>query len=189
MIKKLILTLCLFSAGWSVQAQEKKSGAQLFWDKLKSHAGKAYAGQLVAGQNADLKNGALVMHVKSVSDSVIKIPFFVGENKSRTWVLTFKNGLIQLKHDHRHEDGNPDKVTMYGGLSANTGTANLQIFPADQETLNLIPYAVSNTWWITLTDASFTYNLRRIESNNPISVKFDLTQIIESPGDPWGWKK
>jgi hypothetical protein len=23
---------------------------------------------------------------------------------------------LQLKHDHRHEDGTPDEVTMYGGV-------------------------------------------------------------------------
>lgn len=180
--------MILMSALFVVQAQEKKSGAQLFWDKLKAHTGNAYAGEMIAGENADLKNGALVMHVKSVSDTEIKIPFFVGENKSRTWVLTLKGDRIMLKHDHRHEDGSPDKVTMYGGTSSNTGTATMQIFPADQQTLDLLPYAAGNIWWITLNDTGFTYNLRRIESNKPISVKFDLTKKIETPGDPWGWK-
>ncbi|RZK49871.1 MAG: hypothetical protein EOO99_03730 [Pedobacter sp.] len=189
MIKKLTLALFLMCAAITSQAQEKKSGAQLFWDKLKQHAGNAYAGEIVSGEVAEMKGKALVMHVKTVSDTEIKIPFFVGDNKSRTWVLTLKDDRITLKHDHRHEDGSPDKVTMYGGTNSNAGSATTQVFPADQETLDLINYAGTNIWWITLNDTAFTYNLRRIQSNTPITVKFDLTKKIESPGDPWGWKK
>ena len=93
-----------------------------------------------------------------------------------------------MKHDHRHEDGTEDRVTQYGGLSSNTGMAKVQFFPADQETTDLIPYAATNIWWITLDDTSFTYNLRRINNNSAITVKFDLTKEVETPPTPWGWE-
>ena len=57
------------------------------------------------------------MHVRSCKDKTIRIPFFVGDDKSRTWVFTMsKSNLITLKHDHRHKDGSEDKITQYGAL-------------------------------------------------------------------------
>lgn len=98
------------------------------------------------------------------------------------------NGLIKLKHDHRHEDGSEDDITQYGGIASNTGMATIQFFPADQETTDLIPHAANNVWWITVDEESFTYNLRRIGSDRYFSVKFDLNKEVESPGPAWGWE-
>ena len=94
-----------------------------------------------------------------------------------------------MKHDHRHEDGSEDKVTQYGGTSTNSGSANMQIFPADEETVKIIPAAFGNVWWITVDENSFTYNLRRIGTERLFTVKFDLTKPVDLPPSPWGWKK
>lgn len=127
------------------------------------------------------------MHVRSCAENQIKIPFFVGDDKSRTWVLTFDNDVITLKHDHRHQDGSEDKITQYGGTSTNSGLPNIQFFPADQFTADLIGYASNNVWWITLDENSFTYNLRRIGTERVFSVTFDLKKPIATPDAPWGW--
>lgn len=185
-MKKLFLLLLLIS-GINTYAQQK-SGAQQFWDLLKQHCGKAYQGEVTQGMTDAFKNGPLVMHVRKCSDNQIKIPFFVGDDKSRTWILTLKDDRILLKHDHRHKDGSEDKVTQYGGLTSNSGTANLQIFPADQQTVDLLPAAVSNVWWITINGESFTYNLRRIGSDRIFTIKFDLSKPVAAPAAPWGWK-
>lgn len=162
----------------------------LFWDQLSSHCGKAYEGTLMTPADNDPFSGQrLVMHVVDCGEGFIHIPFFVGEDKSRTWVLTKENGLIKLKHDHRHADGTEDLVTQYGGTSPNSGMPGMQFFPADQETAELIPHASANVWWITLDETSFTYNLRRIGTDRFFSVKFDLTREVESPGPAWGWEK
>jgi hypothetical protein len=186
-MKKITLTFSLILLSICSFAQQK-SGVQQFWEKLKQHCGKAYQGEVTQGMTDDFKNGPLIMHVKSCEDGLIKIPFNVGENRSRTWVLKYQNERILLKHDHRHEDGSPDKVTQYGGLTPNTGTASMQIFPADQETVNLLPGAAGNVWWITLDDKFFTYNLRRINSDRVVTVKFDLSKPVDTPPAPWGWK-
>jgi hypothetical protein len=112
----------------------------------------------------------------------------VGDNRSRTWVLTKNKIGITLKHDHRHEDGSEDKVTQYGGTTTNQGFSQMQIFPADNQTQKTIPAAASNIWWITINDSSFTYNLRRIGSDRLFTVSFNLKQPIETPLAPWGWK-
>ena len=47
----------------------------------------------------------LVMHVRDCSADEVRIPFWVGEDHSRTWVVTRTETGLRLKHDHRHEDG------------------------------------------------------------------------------------
>lgn len=185
-MKQFLLFIFLIISNYSV-AQEK-NGAQIFWNNLQQHCGKAFEGEVIeAPENDSFREKKLIMHVKKCGDNVIKIPFFVGDDKSRTWVLTYQNNRIQLKHDHRHEDGSPDKVTMYGGTTTNSGLDTIQFFPADQETSDLIGYASTNVWWITLDDTSFTYNLRRIGTDRLFSVRFDVTKPIDTPADPWGW--
>lgn len=186
-MKKFSFLLILVSS-FSLLAQEK-SGAQQFWETLKTHCGKSYEGQITEGPaNDDFRGKRLLMHVRSCDENTIRIPFFVGDDKSRTWVLTYEKDRITLKHDHRHEDGSEDKVTQYGGTTPNSGLPGIQVFPADQQTCDLIAYASNNVWWITIDETSFTYNLRRIGSDRLFSVKFDLTKTVENPSAPWGWK-
>jgi hypothetical protein len=165
------------------------SGAKQFWNRLKNHCGKSFEGEIASAPAGDEFYGKrLVMHVLSCSEDEILIPFNVGANLSRTWVLKYKNGRIELKHDHRHEDGTSDKVTMYGGTTSNTGLPGLAVFPADEETVGIIPAAANNVWWITLDETTFTYNLRRIGTERFFSVSFDLTTEIEKPEPSWGWE-
>lgn len=186
-MKKILLLLVLFIA--QISTAQTKSGAKQFWENLKKHCGKSFEGLLTnAPANDDFVGKKLVMHVRNCDENTIRIPFFVGDDKSRTWVLTFENDRIQLKHDHRHEDGSEDKITQYGGKSTNSGLPNLQMFPADQQTCELIDYASNNVWWITLDEKSFSYNLRRIGSDRLFTVTFDLTKTIENSSAPWGWK-
>ncbi|GMQ25765.1 hypothetical protein Aoki45_24470 [Algoriphagus sp. oki45] len=186
-LKKYLFLLLLLNIAFAGSAQEFSS-SEAFWKNLSAHCGKAYEGKLISPESDSRFNGKLIMHVRSCEEGKIRIPFFVGEDRSRTWVLTQEgNGLIQLKHDHRHEDGSEDRVTQYGGKASNTGSATTQFFPADQFTANLLPAAVGNVWWITLDDTSFTYNLRRLGSETLFTVRFDLTEPVEPPAAPWGW--
>jgi len=180
-----ILTL-LFSSFLLAQTE---SGAAQFWKKLQLFCGQSFEGELISGGSANdpFSGKKLIMHVRSCADATIKIPFFVGDDKSRTWVLTFDKEVITLKHDHRHEDGTPDKITQYGGTASNSGLPGIQFFPADQETCNLISYAATNVWWITIDDTSFTYNLRRIGTDRLFTVRFDTTKKVATPDAPWGW--
>lgn len=160
---------------------------QAFWDALLAHCGQAYLGTLEAKPApADFAGKELKMYVMSCEENIIKIPFYVGEDRSRTWVLTKTAQGILLKHDHRLEDGSEDEDTMYGGLTSNTGSENVQFFPADQETTDLIPGAAANLWWITIDENQFSYNLRRVTGPNLFSVVFDLNNPIETPERPWG---
>jgi hypothetical protein len=185
---KLPILLVLILVSCTTFAQED-SPAKTFWNTLQSHCGKAYEGSLALPKEDDDFGGKkLVMHVRACSDNEIKIPFFVGDDKSRTWVLTYENDRIGLKHDHRHEDGTEDDVNFYGGTASNAGKADVQFFPADAHTQKMIPAAATNVWWITIEEGSFTYNLRRLGTDRVFRVVMDLTKPIETPDAPWGWQ-
>lgn len=166
-------------------------GINVFWKELQKLCGKAFAGSVAAAPADDttFKDKALVMHVRACEKDRIRIPFMVGDDRSRTWVLTRKGDRIELRHDHRHEDGKPDAVTMYGGWTVSDGMATRQMFPADQKTVDVIAAAATNVWWIDLVPGQhYTYNLRRMGSERYFSIKFDLTKEIKAPPSPWGWK-
>ena len=190
MTQQLILACLIAVSTVTVQAQAETADT-VFWKELQKLCGKAFVGVVAAAPADDttFKDKTLVMHVRSCEKDRIRIPFFVGEDRSRTWVLTHKENRILLKHDHRHEDGTPDKVTMYGGLTTSVGMPTRQMFPADQETVNTIPAAATNVWWIDLVPGEhFSYNLRRMGSERYFSIKFDLKTPARAPEAPWGWK-
>lgn len=169
-------------------AQEQTS-SEKFWKQLQQHCGKAYAGEIMAGgvEGDGFVGEKLVMHVRSCKEKEIKIPFFVGENRSRTWILRMDaDKIISLKHDHRNADGSEEVLTQYGGSNTNYGLVDLQMFPADAHTAKILPAASSNVWWFTINETSFTYNLRRVGSDRLFSVSFDLTKPIKTPEAPWG---
>ena len=165
-------------------------GVDQLWQKLKQHCGKTYEGTVTSGAttNDGFSGKRLVMHVLSREENQLSIPFNVGENRSRTWILTKANDRIELKHDHRHEDGTNDDVTMYGGTTTNSGLPGIAVFPADQMTATTIPAAATNVWWITINNTTFTYNLRRIGSDRLFTVTFDITKPVEKPLPSWGWE-
>jgi len=185
---RFIFALLLFFVLSIPSFAQGQSPSQKFWEMLSSHCGKSYEGKL-ASPDADPRfAGKLVMHVRSCEEGRLRIPFFVGDDLSRTWVLTMdEQQLIQLKHDHRHADGSEDVVTQYGGKATNTGSSSTQFFPADSFTAGRLPAAVGNVWWITIDETSFTYNLRRLGTATLFSVRFDLTKPIDTPPAPWGW--
>jgi hypothetical protein len=189
LIMKRVIVILLLLLPLSMLSQSS-NGSVEFWTKLKQLCGKAYEGTISESPTASgtFQGKKLVMHVRSCGEKQIRIPFIVGDDRSRTWVLTMTENRITLKHDHRHEDGSEDKNTQYGGVSMNEGTSSMQVFPADQYTAELIPAAHANVWWITLDDKSFTYNLRRIGTDRLVTVTFDLTKEIPAPEAPWGWK-
>jgi hypothetical protein len=186
---KILILLAFFLSTPTVFSQTNE--ADIFWNNLQNLCGKAFAGTVAAAPAEDttFKDKELVMHVRSCEKNRVRIPFFVGVDKSRTWVLTRqKNGRILLKHDHRHEDGKPDKVTMYGGLASNSGSSTRQMFPADDETVKVIAAAATNVWWIDLVNGDyFSYNLRRMGTERYFSIKFDLKKEVKTPDAPWGW--
>jgi hypothetical protein len=166
-----------------------------FLERLRQHCGQAFEGRVVANeppQPDDAFAGkALVMHVRECGDAEIKVPFHVGDDHSRTWVLTRTDGGLRLKHDHRHRDGSHDAVTMYGGDTAEPGSATRQEFPVDAESIAVferegLTASVTNTWAMEIEPGQrFLYELSR-PGGRLFQVEFDLGTPVELPPTPWG---
>lgn len=172
--------------------------ADAFMAALASHCGQAFAGRIVANEpktdQPDAFEGKpLVMHVRGcdATERELRVPFHVGEDRSRTWVLTRTASGLRLKHDHRHEDGSEDVLTMYGGDTRATGTALRQEFPVDADSIALFrregsAASVTNTWAMEIEPGRrFLYELRR-PGGRLFQVAFDLSRPIAPPPPPWG---
>lgn len=161
-----------------------------FWASLASLCGQAFPGALIEDTSGGglFEGQELVMHVRECFDDEIRVPFHVGENRSRTWIFTRTAEGIRLKHDHRHEDGSEDEVTQYGGDTTDEGTAMRQAFRADAFTAELIPAAATNVWTVEIHPGHmYAYALRREGTDRRVRVEFDLTRPVEAPPTPWGW--
>jgi hypothetical protein len=159
-----------------------------FFAALQDLCGNAYEGTATEAPAGDTTfNHQLVMHVRECSDDEVKIPFHVGDNRSRTWVITRTDDGLRLKHDHRHEDGSDDEVTMYGGDTTEEGTATVQEFPADTHTSDMIPEASTNIWTVEVHPGqSFVYRLNRVGTERRFRIEFDLSNPVPAPPAPWG---
>ncbi len=164
-----------------------------FFDAIRQHCGKAYAGTITVDNDPGdgFTDKKLVMHVRRCDDNQLQIPFHVGEDASRTWLITKTGSGLSLKHDHRHSDGKEDVLTQYGGHTEDAGWAQVQSFPADQYSKelfvnNAIPQSVGNTWQMYIYPDRFTYRL--VRQGREFRVDFDLTQTIEAPDAPWGYE-
>ncbi len=185
-MKTILLSILFLFSFLQTDAQTQNNFPKEFITNLAEHCGKAYAGKITSFPiPSDFANKELIMFVSSCDNRKVKISFFVGDDLSRTWIYTLKGDRIELKHDHRKPNGQPDEVTMYGGTSTNTGNANVQYFPADQETALTIPAAAANIWWVTIDNNIYTYNLQRVGSKNSFTVEFDITKPIQTSKRAW----
>ena len=158
-----------------------------FFQNLKQTCGHSYLGSVVESNESDTawRQAKIVIHTppceQDMSDE-IRIPLHVGENKSRTWIISKTENGIRLKHDHRHADGSPDAVSMYGGDTADKGSKTQQSFPVDDfsKTLfieNGLNVSVTNTWTISVVpNERLSYRLSR--PGRLFQVDFDLSKPL-----------
>lgn len=132
-IRTAAVSLAAFVAACSPSAEPEP---ETLFTALSALCGQAFEGEVVSTdpRDADFATQRLVMHVRGCGEDVLRAPFHVGEDRSRTWVITrLEDGRVRLKHDHRHEDGSEDVLTQYGGTSAAPASGLSVDFPADAE--------------------------------------------------------
>ena len=137
-----------------------------FFDAASKLCGEKFEGEMTfptEGQDS-FAGKLLVASIEACTEEEIRIPFHVGSDHSRTWIISKTQDGLQLKHDHRHEDGTPDEINMYGGL-------------AGDHTATIIPDAKTNVWTMTLSEDTnaFTYHLER---HNAPRFTAELTKSI-----------
>lgn len=173
----------------------ERSATDQWYSRLASLCGRAWEGRVVSTDPADASfvGQRLVMHVRQCTDEEIRIPFHVGDDRSRTWVISRTAAGLRLKHDHRHQDGSSDALTMYGGDSRGVGTTVRQEFPADSESIAMFTaqgrtVSNSNVWAVEVGETIFAYELRRPPGPGQryFRVEFDRGQPVTPPPPPWG---
>lgn len=166
---------------------------QQFFAALHDLCGNAYRGErIVERQDNDLLEGneELIVHFAECSEDQIFAPFHIeqpdegGWDRSRTWIYTMHEDSLELRHDHRLEDGSEDEGnTMYGGYTEDEGSFNRQHFIFTERTG---PNDEVLGWRIevepgvrysygTMSDGEWTWR-----------VDFDLTETVEAPPAAWG---
>lgn len=182
MTQKIVLAIPLVLTSCFPSTVEPKD---MFFKNLMSLCGQSFAGEVVSSdpQDADFAEAELLMHVDSCENGTVRIPFHVGEDTSRTWVITNTSDGLVLKHDHRHADGTEDAVSQYGGRTLEAGSEYRQAFPADDYSIALfkregLDASVQNVWALELQPGSrFTYELTRPERH--FRAEFNLTEPVE----------
>ena len=175
----LISTFSLVAQGEG-SASTQSQQAQ-FFSQLSGLCGNTYVGKtLYPNVATDPFVGVkLTINFSSCDKTRIHVPFHVGDDTSRTWIITLTDAGLLLKHDHRHKDGTADDVTLYGGYASSDGTLNSQSFYADEYTAKLIPAAKTNVWQLIIDNdqKTLTYYLER-NSKKRYKAVFDLKNKI-----------
>ncbi len=165
MFKRGALLAAVIAALATPALAQAEPARPAFFANLGKLCGATFEGESVFPRDpADSFAGKkLVATIASCNEREIRVPFLVGADRSRTWIIQHKAAGLSLQHDHRHEDGTPDAQTMYGGLADDNGTPHAQSFRADAYTAKLIPAASTNVWTITLAPdgSTLTYYLER----------------------------
>ncbi|MGJ8558632.1 MAG: hypothetical protein ACSHX3_00205 [Litorimonas sp.] len=164
-MKTLAMAGCMALAACT-QATDSPNDA--FFDNLTSLCEGTFTGQVISDQavDADWIGADLVVGPVSCAEDVIRMPLAVGDDRSRTWVMTRDGGALEFRHEHVEPDGSPSAVTQYGGFARDGGTATQQAFPADDLTKanftdNGIAVSNTNVWTFELSEGQLTYTLAR----------------------------
>jgi hypothetical protein len=165
-----------------------------FFKNISQHCGKSYQGEVTVdnAKGGSFANKKLIMYVRKCTDNELQVPFYVGDDASRTWIITKTGSGLSLKHDHRKKDGSYDESTMYGGHTVDAGFSQVQSFPADQYSKELfvahgIPQSINNVWQMYVYEDKFTYRL--VRQGREFRVDFDLTKPVGNPKAPWGYQE
>jgi hypothetical protein len=163
-------------------ARQAPAPQQAFWAQLQALCGSAAEGVLRQAPPGDTQidpNARLVVHFWECGDTELRFPLHVDANRSRTWVFIRHADRLELRHDHRNEDGSEQSSTWYGAETAAAGTANRQEFVTESD-------GVVRGWRVEIDPGrQFTYGTIR-DGDWRHHLEFDLTMPVEVPPLPWG---
>jgi hypothetical protein len=169
-------------AGAAAQAAAPTSPQDAFWNSLQALCESAAPGTLLHAPEGDTQidpDADLVVHFRECGAEELRFPLHVGENRSRTWVFIRHADRLELRHDHRHEDGTEEANTWYGATTLTEGTAQRQEFVSERNGM-LVGWRVEiepgrRYTYGTIRDGEWRHHL-----------EFDLTRPADIPPPPWG---
>jgi hypothetical protein len=162
-----------------------KSGQDQFFASVSSHCGHSLHGRLVSNdpQDAAMNGKPIIGHFVGCTASEVRINIAVGDDTSRTWLISRTPGGLRLKHLQFHKDGTEAEVSRYGGDATTTGTAQRQEFPPDAFTSDLFTRVVSrpgnltNVWAVEARPNDFYAH----ELRNATTGRFFRLELHRAP--------
>jgi hypothetical protein len=166
---------------------------EAFWDNMARQCGQAFAGRLVQNRpDSDMLAGdeELIAHWVRCEDDLMHVAFHVGRDggaewdRSRTWVLTRDDRGLELRHDHRLEDGSEDEGnTWYGGRTVDDGAPHTQWFLFDERRA---PDGSVLGWRLEIEPGQrYVYGTIRGDDYT-WRIDFDLSAPVPAPPPAWG---
>ena len=191
----LLVGLAVGAASWACGGASSDDEGQrtydldpqlVFWEELQSLCGAAYEGSVTVAVPPDsvFEEGPVRVHVASCDVAEVRMALTVGEDASRTWLVSPTPVGLRLEHVHRHQDGTEAEISGYGGETRGPGTETRQDFHADAYTAELVPAAAENVWTLEIhPDSALVYGLRRPGSERRFRLLFDLGRTVPPPSE------
>jgi hypothetical protein len=194
--KRALLALLLAAGACAPDAERAEAAADdahpgvvhaspqdAFWHGLQALCESAHEGALLRAPEDDtqLRDARLVVHFRECGDDELRFPLHVDDDRSRTWVFIRHDDRLELRHDHRHQDGTEEDNTWYGAFTLAEGTANRQEFLTERDGM-LRGWRVEHE-----RGESFTYGTVR-DGGWRHHLEFDLTREVPAPPPPWGYE-
>jgi hypothetical protein len=155
-----------------------------FWMRLQALCESAAAGRLLQAPAGDTQidpAASLVVHFRECGPDELRFPVHVGDNRSRTWVFIRHPDHLELRHDHRHEDGTEESNTWYGASTLEQGTASQQEFVSERN-------GMLAGWRVSIEPGvRYTYGTIR-DGEWRHHLEFDLSRPADIPPPPWGYR-
>lgn len=162
-------------------SQSLTADEQAFIDNLASLCGKSFAGKEIYSKDGrdSWADRSMVIHFTVCEPHMVHIPFHIDDDQSRTWIFMNEDGKLRFRHDHRHEDGTPEDLTLYGGYADGKGTTFRQSFPADDYTNDLIDDDLDRVWNVVLSeDLSLLQYELGYKGEIVFRAEFDLAKAL-----------
>jgi hypothetical protein len=164
-----------------------------FMANLGYHCGEAFPGRLTLEPPGDemlTGHEQLVVHFRDCTRNEVRIPFHVEIeeqqrwDRSRTWYLIRHPDGLELRHDHRREDGSESTRTWYGGASDGDGTPHRQDFTSPERSQAA---GVPVGWRIEIVPGRRYAYGTTYDGDYDWRVEFDLSRALDGqPPLPWG---
>ncbi len=177
-----LLLAATLSLPFESDTTPSRAPRDVFWARLQALCESAAAGRLVQAPPGDTQidpSARLVVHFWECGDTELRFPLHVAENRSRTWVFIRHDDTLELRHDHRHEDGSEDRTTWYGATTLDAGSDSSQAFVTERN-------GVRSGWRVEVVPGvRFTYGTIRGDAWRH-HLEFDLRAPVPTPPLHWG---
>ncbi len=143
----LILLGCAPMADTQARTGDPLAEQRAFFENMREMCGQTFGGRTIYAEEGDrtFEPARLYFTVEECGEDELRIPFIVGGDDSRTWILRMREEGLTFFHEHVREDGTEYETSGFGGHATRDGTATFQSFPDFWETEET-PAAERRVW-------------------------------------------